>query len=495
MIAHSSMDSSSAGASGATRRMADFVANTAYDSLPHEVVEKTKLLILDTLACQLGGFQTDLGGIAVSLARSEGGAPCATVVGSGDMVSASNAAATNARLGCTLDADATFNAINCVAHHGTSCLASALALAEELGSSGRDLITAVAVGFDVGARIGAAMFPPRHAAQISRAVATRMGHGPIPFFASAASSSHLLKLGAAGISHAFGIASLYVPLPPTKWLETGEPPMLKSADAGWQTLGGLTAARLAERGATGFDSILEGEQGLWRMLDTDGCDWDLLSGRLGEKWFVLDATFKRWPTQRWMQYSMTAFERLRSEHRYQPEEIESVLVTANIRGAGRRFFEKQPRDAISCEFSYPHAIAMIALGIPPGPAWFVPSTVDDPRVKQLRARVDVVLPMEAEREDPSWFAEGQIRKFPGCVEVKARGQTRSLATDRAAGDPWYDDTRFGAADIIKKLRSFAGPLAPADHRWWRQLDRLAELVLSLEQVSDMRELRPLLHRS
>ncbi len=474
--------------------MAELVAGTRYEDMPLEVVETARLLILDTLACQIGGYQTDLGSMATELARSEGGNPAATIVGAGELVSAPAAAVANARFGATLDGESTFGAVHCVSHHGNAAVAAALAMGEEEGRSGKELIAAVAIGFDVGARVGAAMGPPSRVPQTGHLVPTRMGHGPVPYMAAAAATAHALRLDAEFVSHAFGITGLYVPIAPEKWLDVETPPLMKSADAGWQALGGLTAARLAARGATGFEAIFEGEHSLWKMLDVDGCDYDLLLGDLGRKWLIQDVTFKPWPCQRWMHYSLTAFHRLLKEEGYRPEEIERVVVLANARSGGRRFTERQPRDAISCQFSYPHAVAMMALGVPPGPAWFAPGATSDPRVRELRGRVEVVVPPEVRREDPAWFAERQIRRYPGGVEVTARGRTRRLMVDRALGDPWYDDTRFGEAQIVEKVRSFAGPLAPADARWWRKLDRLAQTILSLEQVANVRELRPLLHR-
>jgi 2-methylcitrate dehydratase PrpD len=476
---------------GPTRLLAELIAGTGYDDLPAEVVARTKLLILDTLASQFGGYQSDLGHIVADLARQEGGAPRATVVGSGLRTSTLSAVATNARFGWALDSDDTFNSVG---HNGNPTIATALAVCEANGRSGRDLLAAVAVGFDVGARAGASVGPPRLDLHSAKGSMARMGGGMSPYLASAAAAAHALRLEADRAVHALGLLGYYLPVSPLKFLEMDSPPLLKSADAGWQALGGLQAAYLAERGAIGFDTLLEGERALWKVMGYDHCTEELMTGELGQRWFIMDTTFKKWPCQRWMHYSLTALEWLLREESYRPDEVERVVVLTNGRSNNRRFHDQNPPDGPACQYSYPHTVAMLLLGVPPGPLWFSQPVVNDPRVQELRSKVEVTLAPESKQEDETWFADGQIRKLPSGVEITARDRTRRLIVEHALGDPWDDRTRFGELQIAEKLHNFADPLGAGDSLWWRQIDRIVEVVRNLEEVPDVRELTALLAR-
>lgn len=133
-----------------TQSIVDFVVGTNFNHLPSDVVTQAKRIILDTLGCGIGGYTLDRGKVAIDLARDLGGKPEATILVTGDKVSCANAAFANGDLFNALDADETF--LNS-GHFAAPVLSAALAVAERVGTSGRDLITAFELGFEVNARL------------------------------------------------------------------------------------------------------------------------------------------------------------------------------------------------------------------------------------------------------------------------------------------------------------------------------------------------------
>ncbi len=313
---------------GLTQRLADFTVKTRFDDLPLPVVTESKRLLLDTLGCALGAVGTDSGRIALEYASMLGGNPDATVLGKTHRSSVTAAAYVNARLANVLDADDTFPTST---HFGNATVFSALALAEAYRRSGRELLTAIAVGFDVGARIGSWMGAPMQI-ENGKVIGWNELGGPAATITWAAigASTSIAGLDAKQANHAFGIGGSNSPQPTLrKWAESVEQPMYKYADAGWCAEIGVSAAMLARLGSTGFKDILDGQNAFWKFYGSPSHDDEALMAGLGTDWQILNTTYKPWPCCRWIHHPLTAFTQLWAQHQLRPEEIERVVVRAN----------------------------------------------------------------------------------------------------------------------------------------------------------------------
>src|SRR5215468_9302049 len=141
--------------SPATTTLADYVAKTLDRELPAEVVARTKLHVLDTFAAMVSGSRLKPGELAARYVDSLGGKPQATVIGPGIVTSSVNAALANAMSAHADETDDT-NPVGPV-HLGCSAVSAALATAELADRTGQDLLCAVTLGYDVGARVVAAL--------------------------------------------------------------------------------------------------------------------------------------------------------------------------------------------------------------------------------------------------------------------------------------------------------------------------------------------------
>lgn len=472
-----------------TRTLADFTVGTRYEDLPAPVVREAKRLLLDTIGCAIGAIGTDSGRITLQYAEALGGNPRATVIGSTKRSSVTAAAYANGRLANVLDADDTFPTST---HFGNATVFSALALAEDLDRSGAELLTAIAVGFDVGARIGSWMGPPMQIENGEVIGWNELG-GPAATmtWAAVGAAASAAGLTALQANHAFGIAGANSPQPTLrKWAESPFQPMYKYADAGWCAEIGTSAAMLAGLGSTGFLDVLDGPNAFWRWYGSPSHDDVALVGKLGNDWQILNTTYKPWPCCRWIHHPLTAFAGIREQHGLKPDEIERIVVRANPFALTPIFQDQHPEDMLSAEFSHAHAMAVLAYDVPAGPRWYDKTTMADPRITAFRNRVTVA-PEPTSANIGTWITGGQWRGVPGGVDVHARGQVFSATADMSLGDPWSEPTLYSDAAILAKFHTMIGleSAASQDAPALRDAaDRLTAAIDRLEDQSSSAEL-------
>ncbi len=458
-----------------TRALARFVVETKYEDLPKEVVHETKRLILDVLGSALAGSGTELGVIALKYVRLLGGKPECTIISTGEKTSVLNAAYANSRIADALDAtDMILN----FAHVGPPAVISALAFGERAGASGKDLITAVALGFEIGARLAACVGTPLLAA--AEQTGAHRSRLPLFEFASCSAAAKIMGFDEDKLVRAYGFTGAHASLAATRWTEAAVLPMTKYGDAGLQASQGGMGALMADCGLTTFDGILDGAHGLWTFRSTGACDFNIMVGELGKKWYLPENSYKPWPSLRWTHHGLTLLTKIVAENDIRAADIDRIVVKTAPRGASGRFANKQPIGMVSCEFNQPHAMTMGALGIKRGPQWYSPETMNDPQVRALRQKVDVAVEPKSV-ETKSWSLEDRIRKRPTSVSLTAKGKTFEGYTEYAKGDPWSKETYFSDEDIVAKFRDLASWANIASTSWRDRMEEIIETVQGLEQ--------------
>ena len=189
---------------GVTRELATFVANARYEDLSPAATHAAKTSLLNILGNCIAGNRTHIGALHVEMAKDMGGGRSqATIIGDGSRVSTPVAAFVNGNLGFALDYEDT---VKYVTHPGHITTASGLAVAQLQGSSGRDLILAMALGYEIVARIGLSMQPTPERGKLV------FGEQYHPF-AAAVTAGKLLGLDAEQLDVAFGVAGTYASVP------------------------------------------------------------------------------------------------------------------------------------------------------------------------------------------------------------------------------------------------------------------------------------------
>lgn len=182
----------------ATEDLLSFGLNTKYEDLPPEVVERTRLAILDTLGASIAGITGEGVAALAELVGGWGGTPEATALPTGTMLPLPHAAFLNGVAGRAWDLDDVHEQNTC--HINANIVPAALALAEARGpQSGRELIAAVTVGAEMTCRLSSA--PRISFSETGSSMSYQCG-----FYGAALTAARLLKLPRDAARHALGIA-------------------------------------------------------------------------------------------------------------------------------------------------------------------------------------------------------------------------------------------------------------------------------------------------
>lgn len=441
-----------------TRQLADFVAQTTYDDLPSEVVEQAKLFILDTIGCALGGRiqATEEVSWVTGFAAAQKADGNSTVFGEAGTTSALTAALTNGAMAHTIDFDDTH--MPSISHLGSSLVATTFALGEELQSSGKEIIEAFVLGFDVAGRIGRCTMPTHY--KFWHPTATFGGIG------AAAAAAKLLKLDAVGIEMTIGLAAdaagglRY-------GVENGD--FSKSLHPAMAAMKAVLFAQLVKGGATGPKGILEYSSGFFNAFSEEP-NHDPLLDRLGEYYEISVGGLKSLPT---IQCSHTAVAKtleLVAENNLETKDIAEVCIVQSetMPGQGMNY---TPQSPLAARLSTPFAVS---LGLKDGAVTlerFSDETLADPEINDLMSRVKIDADMELAEKYPNTVA--------ALVDVKTHdGQVFSGEQIYAKGDP---NNRMTPDEITAKFHTLATRVLGTE-----RTNRVTADILALEIAEDLR---------
>jgi 2-methylcitrate dehydratase PrpD len=342
--------------------LAAWVARIRFDDLPPDVIEATKLRVMDVIGLSLAGAETPFGHStrAAAIALSPPG-PC-RVLGTGDRLGVTAAAFANGAFSQALEFDDTHN--ESIVHMSSPAVAAALALSEYLRPvSGRDLITAIALGNEISCRVGSVASGQFH----------KRGFHPTGLFATfgiAYLASKLLGLSAQEMAQAAGICGSFASGLLQCWVDGTQ---TKFLHPGWAAQSGITAAILAHTGTTGPAEVFEGRFGLFasHLQDTaQRPDYGRIRDGLGTHWESRNSSFKPFPAAHVLHPYISAILRLRAKHGIRPSDVERIEcpVTAFIVGIVCEPVEEKFEPAsdshgrVSLQYSLAEALALGSLG-------------------------------------------------------------------------------------------------------------------------------------
>ncbi|MGI4816193.1 MAG: MmgE/PrpD family protein [Janthinobacterium lividum] len=476
-----------------TRQLASFALDTRYEDIPADVIKSAKLLILDTIGCAIGAVNTEPGLAVRQIVEAESDG-AATVWGTGQKASISMAAWANGRLANVLDIDECYKVQG---HHAQATLSTALALAEHHKLDGKSVIAAVVMGFDVGVRLGNYLSPRVTLDEQGRAKGWTGLVGPGQgVHGACTAAARLLQADADQLANAYGLCAQYMVGRDwsRQWGRDVELGTIKYADTGWNAQGGLMAARHAIAGVRGVRNIFDTDS-YAQVFSGVILNPTALTEGLLERWYLPETSIKFWPCCRWIHYALTAYSELIETHSLRADEIESVdLLSFPMIPYPAFGSEEDPANLVAATFSFAHAAAMIALGVPPGPDWFTEENMKGEKARAMRRRMH--LGVDETGYDPrTWGLEEGVLKVPSSAVIHARGQTFRTATEFARGDTWEGAPAFDADDVIAKFKRLArAPHADSSARAAR-VDEMAEVVMSLDRLDDVNALTRLLNRA
>ena len=344
-----------------------------YGAVPDEIRAVVRQCVLDTIGVAIAGAEEELSRILAAELGEQGGPSVAGVPGMALRLPARSAALLHGTAGHALDYDDVN--MEMPGHVSVAVLPAVLALAEERGASGRQIIAAFAAGYELACRLGRALAPGHYDGVGFHAT------GTIGTFGAAAACAHLLGLDEDQTVHALGIAATEA-----AGLKSLFGTMCKPLHAGRAAEAGLLAARLAGRGFTARPDAIECAQG---FAATHSPDFD--PGRAFETppggWHLRGNLFKYHAACYLTHAPIETARRLRAEH---------GLAVADIAGITLRVDRKtegvcnilSPTTGLEAKFSHRLTTAMALAGVPTDAlASFSVATAADPVLGALRDRV------------------------------------------------------------------------------------------------------------
>jgi len=266
-------------------------------------------------------------------------------------------------------------------HPGATLLPPALAIAQQHGNTGRELITAVVAGFEVMYRIG---YATKHSNE-RRGFHAPGTTGP---FGAAVAAGVLLKLNAEAMTNALGIAgSMAAGL--MEFARSGTGAMVKRLHLGRAAEAGVVAASLAADGFTGPASVIEGEAGFLKVFCTEWNLEDVTRG-LGTEYVTMNLCLKRFPVHMTAHTGVQAVLELQAEHGFTGAQVDRVTVAGTERMATINNI-RNPTDIMMAQYSIPFCVALALFCDPRDPASFDNDALSNPDIRAMCDRVAVTI--------------------------------------------------------------------------------------------------------
>lgn len=361
-------------------RLARFVGLTPAEAIPESVLERARLILVDSVAVIAAGMRTDEVQRLAAAQLADAAPGRAAVIGLGRRTNRFDAAMLNGIAGAWHDFDEGNTLAN--GHPGIQVLPSALAIGQERGLAGREVLTAFALAYEVVARIG-------------RATKVKLIVNPHGTFGVVGAALVAARLTGYPADRMRALASLAA----STCMATNRHTMIDGATvrnwyAGHSSRMGQMALRLAEAGVTGPS---DGVNTTFSLVLGDGFDPELATEGLGEHWMLPEGYLKLYPTARYAHSAIDAWEDARAKlpASFSFKTIERIDIRAYKLAA---FLAKQhPTDWFGTRFSVPFAVATLAVGGRTGLDAFDNDAVADPRIQELCSKIHVA-------EDPDFTA-------------------------------------------------------------------------------------------
>lgn len=435
----------------------------AATELAPDVVETISLTVLDQIGIMV--FAGTLPGPqpCIRVARGRRGHPEASAVGLGFMTTVADAGLVNATLAHACEFDDT--GYGGSAHAGSICVPTALAVGQQRGASGRDVLKAVAAGYEVMYRLGRALTPGLTA----HGLHPQSVLGP---FGAATTASVLMGLTIDQTIHALTIAASHCSGTMEYARAGGE---VKRYHAGMATHAGITSALLAEQGLTGPLSALDGPHGIARVLarltQHDVTEEQLLTGN---DWLAVERRIlKLYPVVGTIATALQALDEIAGLRTITADEVRRIDVWMSEYATHHGSAIIQPTDALGAQFSLPYAAGLrISRGSTDVAHFFDITTWDDPEIQLLASRVHAHV-------DPSLTTANWDEYWGSRVEVAlADGEVLRSAQPYRRGS---HKNPASAEDVKHKFARLV------DNRW-SEADQIADLIVRLDDAPDISRL-------
>jgi 2-methylcitrate dehydratase PrpD len=449
------------------KTLATYMAAAAKKPLPKPVAEKTKHHLLDTIAAMVSGSRLLPGEKAIAYAKTLGGAPQALVIGSDIVTNAEQAAHVNGMLAHADETDDSH--APSLSHPGCAIVPAALAMGEREKSSGTQLLRAIALGYDLCARINLSLHPYDF---------RQVGHSTHSFgpgFGAAAAASLLAGLDYNGMRHALSYTAQQCS-GISCWMRDEEH-IEKAFDfGGMPARNGTAAASMVSRGFTAVEDVFSGERNFYIAYDETRRigrkpDPKRLIKDLGKVYEIMNTNIKRWSVGSPIQAPLDALLEVIRKHDIQAADVDKLVVRVAHQGANTTDNRNMP------DICMQHMCAVMLIdGIVTFESSHDEKRMFNKQVLDLRKRITLYGDDALTRAMPS---------RQGIVELTLKdGRKLRNHVKAVRGTAQNPMTR---AEVDEKCYHLMAPILGKS-----RARKLCDAVWNLEKVGSITKLRPLL---
>lgn len=447
--------------------LSDYAVKTKYEHLPTDVTEKTKHLILDTIGVAIAG-STSPGTIEVmNLVKKWGGKSEATVWIYGTMVPSFHAAFANSVLIHARELDDTHDLAR--GHANVSILPASLAVAEAEGMvSGKELLTAIVISTDIMFRIGYGM----------RDYYGWHNTSTLGAFAAGAAAAKILRLNEEMMLNCLGIVYSQVSGNHQCLVEGS---IIKRFQPAFSSMAGVRSAYLAKEGIDGPKNILQGKYGYYNLYGRGKYDPEEITKNLGDRFEVMNLSFKPYPSCRFTHASVGAVLDLLNTNPINPSEIGNVTIkcTKLTKDLVGRPFELGDNPQVSAQFSLPYTVATALLKKDLFIEDFENRNVGSQKVQELAK----IITVEIDESIPD-----QVLPVPLTIIINLKNGQQIIKNVKAIkGSPVMPLTEGEIINKFKKCIQYSKkPITE------RKSDQIINLCLELDQLKNIKVLTEVL---
>ena len=442
-----------------TEQVSEYVAGASADQLPGLVVERAKTHVLDTIGAIVSGSLLKPGRLIIDFVRAQGGEPEASVIATNLKTSAIHAALANGVMAHADETDDTH--FPTVTHPGSVIVPTALAIAEKEGASGKDLIAAMVLGYDVMCRVSKVLDRKWMQDRCIHAGSICAGFG------SAATAARLLHLPAKQVRFALAFAGTQAS-GLTTWRDDPEHIDKALCHSGIPARNGVSAALWAQGGMTATEDIFEGPENVIFAF-AEKANPAALTRELGSRYEILDTGIKVFPAGQPMQATLTGYFSLIKEHGLKGRgDIQKIVV--RLPESQSRTINDRHMPDINCQY-------LLAVAMLDGKVDFQSShdfeRMHDPQVLELKKRVEIIADAELTKIHPAIRA--------AIVEISTTdGRRCNIRVDRVPGAPYNP---LSIAEVEEKFLSLSIPVLGKE-----KSTAVIKTARNLEGLSDASEL-------
>lgn len=448
-----------------TKEICKFIKEANFEDIPYASVKRMKTAVLDTIGCIIIGSTNTSGKAVMNYVKSVGvGKEESTVIGTKMKTSCMHACLINGTMGHRYEYD---DGGTGGGHAGITIGPAALALGEKIEANGKDLLTAITIGYELMIRIRRAM---------ERGTKLHALHpNCLAAFGAAAAACKLQKLDLETTTNAMGICGSIIPVFPREPAFGGT--MTKDFYGGYPGYVGLMAVFLAQNGLTGQDNILEAKGGFYQLFAGGNFDENVLLDDLGKKYVWSERhCFKPHASCRGTHIAIDTAIKMFREKPINPDDVKQILVIGTTETCGMRG-GKRPKTDIQAKFSIHYTVATALMYGHIDVDDFSEDKLRNPKILSLADKIKPLL-------DPAipTFTKGRGHHRHGPIEIivefKDGGIRRSIVED---------DRTLTEEEAIEKFKKNSNRIFPE-----KQTQKIVDTISKLEKIGNINELTKLL---